>query len=53
MTAPALARLVLTSLDEEEVVIPDDLDARVRAYFAEHPDEPWEDAVRHVADSAP
>ena len=40
-------------LDEEEIAAPVDIEARVRAYLAEHPDEPWEDAVRHAADSAP
>jgi hypothetical protein len=39
---------VIDELDEAEVTPPDDLDDSVRAYLAEHPDEPWEDAVRHV-----
>lgn len=34
-------------------IIPDDLEAQVRAYLAEHPDEPWEDALRDAAGGAP
>jgi hypothetical protein len=30
---------------DAEIAVPDDLVAQVRAYLAEHPDEPWEDAV--------
>ena len=32
-----------------EISVPNDLSDQVRAYLAEHPDEPWERAVRHVA----
>jgi hypothetical protein len=43
----------IAELDDEEIGIPDDLEDLVRDYLAEHPDKPWEDAVRHAADSAP
>jgi len=43
----------IAELDDEEIAAPHDLETRVHAYLAEHPDEPWEDAVRHAADSAP
>jgi hypothetical protein len=35
-----------------EVVIPDDLAERVAAYLKAHPAEPWENAVRAIADGA-
>jgi hypothetical protein len=31
---------------DAEIAVPDDLEAQVRAFLAEHPDEPWEAAVR-------
>ena len=37
-------------LDDEEISVPDDLEARVRAYLAEHPDQPWDHAVRETAE---
>ena len=42
----------IAALADAEIAIPDDLEALVRAYLAEHPDEPWEAAVRD-ADDAP
>ena len=30
---------------DAEFAVHDDLEAQTRAYLAEHPDEPWEDAV--------
>jgi hypothetical protein len=35
-----------------EVVILDDLAERVAAYLKAHPAEPWENAVRAIADGA-
>jgi hypothetical protein len=46
---------VETAIEElraEDTAVPDDLEARVRAYLAEHPNEPWENAVRETADAA-
>jgi hypothetical protein len=35
---------------DAEIAVPDDLEAQVRAYLAEHSDEPWEDAVLDAVD---
>jgi hypothetical protein len=43
----------IAELDDEEIAAPDDIEARVRAYLAEHPDEPWKNAVRDAAGAAP
>lgn len=42
----------IAELDDEEIGIPDDLEDLVRDYLAEHPDEPWEGAVRDAAGAA-
>jgi hypothetical protein len=39
----------IEELSDEETAVPDDLEARVRAYLAEHPNEPWQNAVRDAA----
>jgi DNA topoisomerase VI subunit B len=36
-------------LERVPIETPADLDARVRAYLAEHPDQPWDTAVRAIA----
>ena len=36
-----------------EIAVPDDLEAQVRAYLAEHPDEPWEAAVASMEGPLP
>ena len=38
---------------DAEIAVPDDLEAHVRAYLADHPDEPWEDAVGDAMDGDP
>ena len=43
----------IDELDEAEIAVPDDIEARVRAHLAKHADEPWEDAVRDAAEAAP
>jgi hypothetical protein len=40
----------LTRLERREIETPDDLDARVRDYLAEHPTDPWDDAVRWIVE---
>jgi hypothetical protein len=42
----------IAGLVDAEIGVPDDLRERVRAYLAKHPDEPWENAVRHAAFAA-
>jgi hypothetical protein len=40
----------LVRLGQRVVALPADLEARVRAYLAEHPEEPWDIAVRKIAE---
>jgi hypothetical protein len=45
----AVVEEAIAALAGAEFGVPDDLGDQVRAYLAEHPDEPWEHAVRHAA----
>jgi hypothetical protein len=45
-----VVKVAIDRLGDEEIAAPDDLEARVRAYLAEHPDEPWDDAVRELVE---
>jgi hypothetical protein len=38
----------IEELEDEEIEVPVDLDRKVRDYLAEHPDEPWHEAVRKI-----
>ena len=40
----------IEALEDEEIDVPGDLEQRVRDYLAEHPEEPWASAVRHLVD---
>jgi DNA topoisomerase VI subunit B len=39
----------LARLERRAVAVPADLEAQVRGYLAEHPDQPWDTAVRKIA----
>jgi hypothetical protein len=39
----------LARLERREVAVPADLEEQVRSYLAEHPAEPWDNAVREIA----
>ena len=41
---------VIAGLGDIEEAVPDDLEAMVRDYLAENPEEPWENAVRNVVE---
>ena len=49
--AQRIAEEALATMPREEIVAPADLAERVRAYLAEHPEAPWDEAVEALSDA--
>ena len=46
--ARRVAEEALRNSEHDPVNVPADLDEQVRAYLAEHPEKPWDDAVEAI-----